>query len=93
MGWGGWSGNGGKGLGPGEGLQREGLGEPEMLFPHNQLLKSSPSTKPGFQAASSKQLSRVSSPPLVLLSLRAAPRAPSSPVYVVWRHKIGRAHV
>lgn len=54
----------------------------------NHLLNSSLPTKPGFQATSSRQLSRV--PPAlsssVLLPLRDAPKAPHLQSHIIWRH-------
>lgn len=55
------SGDGGRGLGPGEGLQRGGPRGAEMLFLPPPLLTSSQLSKPSFHASSSGQLSRVSS--------------------------------
>lgn len=48
-----------------------------LSSPHNQLLKSSPSTKPGFHAASSKQLSRVSSPTFCAAVPLCCPQSPT----------------
>lgn len=81
------SGDGGKGLGPGEGLQRGGPGEQKYSFFHHLLLTSSQLSKPSFHASSSGQLSRVSS------SLLCCP-LPLEPhrlqLCIVWRYTHSR---
>lgn len=71
-----------RGSGLGRGLGRSVWGA------DNHLLNSSLPTKPGFQATSSRQLSRV--PPAlsssVLLPLRDAPKAPHLQSHIIWRH-------
>lgn len=73
----------------GQGAQAwAGAWEDHVRGADNHLLNSSLPTKPGFQATSSRQLSRV--PPAlsssVLLPLRDAPKAPHLQSHIIWRH-------
>lgn len=54
------SGDGDKGLGPGESaLRGKVTGSQKYFFLSSRLSRSSPSTKPSFQATTSRQLTRV----------------------------------
>ena len=79
------SGDGGRGLGPGEGSRGEVPGSQKCSFLHLLLLTSSPLTKPSFPASSSGQRSRVSFS-LLCCPLMLPPQPHRLQLCIVWRH-------